>query len=520
MSLELLILLAFLVATFGCLLSGYPVAFGLGGVGVLFVGGMVFLSALGVQVETARGWPLVEQSSWRDLSPIADDVYRRMAPSGQTLLAIPLFIFMGVLFQRSALADQLFQAIQSLTRGLKGGLGVSVVLVGGLLAASTGVVGASVVTLTAIALPALVQQGYRARDAAGIVTASGTLGQVIPPSIILILLADQVGVQFQTAQIGLGNFAPLAVTSGDLFRASIIPGVMVMAGFAGLAFWMGRGTTKASTVSPQTVVQALSRLLPPLGLIVLVLGAIVTGVTDTTSAASFGVIGAVVMASRRTFLIWTTAALAALLYFWRQLDALSALEPLMMVFYCGIVGLVIWSGIVVFRLGILQSAVNDMLRLTAMIFAIIIGAGLFALCLKAIGGDEMLAAGLRKLTTLSGAEDPSQKAHLALLYLLIFIFVLGFVLEFVEIIVLVLPLSLPVIFSVPPDVMNPVWAGILIAMTLQTSFLTPPFGVALFYFRGAAPKYGSIIQLYIGVLPFIAVQVSVILLIWFFPALI
>ncbi|MGB1160974.1 MAG: TRAP transporter large permease subunit [Alphaproteobacteria bacterium] len=520
MSLELLILLAFLVATFGCLLSGYPVAFGLGGVGVLFVGGMVLLSSVGIQLETTSGWPLVDQSSWRDLSPLADDVYRRMAPSGQTLLAIPLFIFMGVLFQRSALADQLFHAIQSLTGGIKGGLGVGVVLIGGLLAASTGVVGASIVTLTAVALPALVQQGYAAKNAAGIVTASGTLGQVIPPSVILILLADQVGAQFQVAQIGLGNFAPVAVTSGDLFRASIVPGVMVMVGFAGLAFWLGRSTMQASTVSPQTFAQALNSLLPPLGLIVLVLGAIITGVTDTTSAASFGAVGALVMASRRSLLIWSSAALAALLYVWRQSGVLPTLEPLMMVFYGVALGLVVWSGIVVLRQGVLQSAVKDMLRLTAMIFAIIIGAGLFALCIKAIGGDAMLADGIRNLTALTGAEDSSQKAHLALLYLLIFIFLLGFVLEFVEIIVLVLPLALPVIFSVPPEVLDPVWAGILIALTLQTSFLTPPFGVALFYFRGAAPMHGSVRQLYMGVLPFIAVQIFVILLIWFFPALI
>ena len=148
------------------------------------------------------------------------------------------------------------------------------------------------------------------------------------------------------------------------------------------------------------------------------------------------------------------------------------------------------------------------------------GAGLFALCLKAVGGDEMLADGIRNLTAISGAEDPSQKAHLALLYLLVFIFLLGFILEFVEIIVLVLPLALPVIFSVPPEVLDPVWAGILIALTLQTSFLTPPFGVALFYFRGAAPDHGSVLELYAGVLPFIAVQILVILLVWFFPALI
>lgn len=520
MSAELLILIAFLLVTFGCLLSGYPVAFGLGGVGVLFVGGLVALAAVGVQIETVSGWPLIEATSWRDLSPFANDVYRRMSPSGQTLLAIPLFIFMGVLLQRSALADQLFHAVQSLTHGFKGGLGMAVVLVGGLLAATTGVVGASVVTLSAIALPALVQHGYNARSTAGIVTASGTLGQVIPPSVILILLADQIAVQFQAAQLGLGNFAPLAITSGDLFRATLIPAMMVLAGFAGLAFWMGQSATKASTSSPVAPLQALNSLLPPLGLIVLVLGAIITGVTDTTSAASFGAVGAIVMASRRNLVIWTAASLAAVLYLWRQSGVLPDLEPLMIICYLALIALVIWSVLILVRHGVFQSAIHDMLRLTALIFAIIIGAGLFALCLKAVGGDEMLADGIRKLTAISGAADPSQKAHLALLYLLVFIFLLGFILEFVEIIVLVLPLALPVIFSVPPEVLDPVWAGILIALTLQTSFLTPPFGVALFYFRGAAPDHGSVLELYAGVLPFIAVQILVILLVWFFPALI
>ena len=518
--LELLILLVFLAATFGCLLSGYPVAFGLGGVGVLFIGGLVLLSAVGIPLETAAGWPLIDQSSWRDLSPLANDVYRRMAPGGQTLLAIPLFIFMGVLLQRSALADQVFHAVQSLTYRFTGGVGVAVVLVGGLLAASTGVVGASVVTLTAIALPALTRQGYGIRNAAGIVTASGTLGQVIPPSIILILLAEQVGAQFQAAQIAQGNFAPLAVTSGDLFRATIVPAVLVMAGFAVLAFWMGRKAKAPADFAPLPLGSALNAILPPVGLIVLVLGAILTGVTDTTAAASFGVVGAVVMASRRTTLIWSTAALAALLFLWRQSGLFPMLEPLAIAFYLVIVALVVWSGVLAFRSSVLQRAVSDMLRLTAMIFAIIIGAGLFALSLKVLGGDEMLARGISSLTTLSGAENPAQTAHLALFYLLIFIFLLGFVLEFVEIIVVVLPLALPVVFSVPPEVLDPVWAGILIALALQTSFLTPPFGVALFYFRGAAPGHGTVMQLYAGVLPFIAVQLVAILLVWFLPALI
>lgn len=520
MIVELVILVLFLIATFACLLSGYPVAFGLGGAGVLVLGGLIVLSLLGVQLNGSNGWPIVETTSWRDLSPLANDVYRHMAPSGQTLLAIPLFVFMGTLLQRSALATQLFEAVPALTGRVPGGLGVAVVLVGGLLAASTGVVGASVVTLSAIALPALMRNGYGFRNAAGIVTASGTLGQVIPPSIVLILLAEQVGVQFQSAQIAQGNFAPLAITSGDLFRAALVPGILVLLGFAGWALWSGRHAARTTGAETMNWLKITNGILPPIGLIMLVLGSIITGVADTTSAASFGAVGALVLASRRVVLIWSAVGLTALIYVWRQFFEFAGMEPLILMLYLAVLGLVALAGFLSFRQKILQAALSDMLRLTAMIFAIIIGAGLFALCIKAIGGDDLLSQGIIALTELIGAEDPRQTARAALLVLLITIFLLGFVLEFVEIIVVVLPLALPAVFSVPPELLDPVWAGILIALTLQTSFLTPPFGVALFYFRGAVQDQGSTLQLYRGVAPFIGVQVLVILLVWFVPSLI
>ncbi len=527
---EILIPLLFLLGAFGCLLSGYPVAFGLGGMSVVVLGALVGLSILGVEIQGANGWPLIDASSWRDLSPLADKVYQLMAPSGQTLLAIPLFILMGVLLHRSGLAEQLFEAVQSLVSRLPGGLGASVVMVGGLLAASTGVVGASVVTLTAIALPALVAQGYGPRRAAGIVTASGTLGQIIPPSIILILLAEQVGAQFQAAQIAQGDFTPMAVTSGDLFRSALLPGILVLIGFAVLASLQGWTIKPERQTWPKQGKQAaglklsplglLGRIVPPVGLIVLVLGSILAGVTDTTSAASFGAVGALVLASRDGRLIWPGLVCAVALFTWHLLGASEALRPVGLGLYLGLLGVIGWSGVLTLRRGILAAATFDMLRLSAMIYAIIIGAGLFALTFKALGGQDVMTQAFHALTTATGANDPAQAAHLALLYLLIIIFLLGFVLEFIEIIVVVLPLALPVVFSVPADVLDPIWAGILIALTLQTSFLTPPFGVALFYFRGAAPQHGTALQLYIGVLPFIGVQVLVILMVWFFPALI
>ncbi len=521
MSPDVLVLILFLTVTIGCLLSGFPVAFGLGGAGVLVVGGLTLLAGFGVEIEGGNGWPVIDANSWRDLSPVAGDVYHFMAPSGQTLMAIPAFILMGVLLHRAGLAERLFAAVQTLVSSLPGGMGGAVVVVGGLLAAAPGVVGASVVTLTAIALPALMAHGYTFRHAAGIVTASGTLGQIIPPSIILILLADQVGAQFQAAQIAAGNYAPLAVTSGDLFRATLLPGLLVLTGFAALALvlgWNSKAPPSKPPASPPLAV--LNGLAPPLGLIVLVLGSILAGITDTTSAASFGAMGGLILASRRPALIWCSLLFAALLFGWQALGAPAALKPVALVLYLGGLAAIGWSTVETFRSGVLQAALADLLRLSAMIFAIIIGAGLFALSFKAVGGYELMQQGFSLLTSASGASDPAQAAHLTLLYLLIIIFLLGFVLEFIEIIVVVLPLALPVVFSVPAEVLDPVWAGVLIALTLQTSFLTPPFGVALFYFRGAAPNHGTSLQLYAGVLPFIGVQLLVILLLWHFPALI
>lgn len=523
---EALVLAVFALATVACLLSGYPVAFGLGGAGVLVVGGLVLAAQVGLTIDGSDGWPLIEARDWRDLSPLADDTYQLMSPSGQTLLAIPLFVLMGALLHRSAVAERLLEGMQALTRALPGGLGVAVVLVGGVLAASTGVVGASVAALAVIAFPALRKQGYGPRLSAGIVTASGTLGQVIPPSIILILLAEQVGSQFQAAQIAQGVFAPMAVTSGDLFRAALIPGVLVMVGFALWAMVAGRGVSQRATEDEFDLAEGLSLpdalggMLPPLGLIVLVLGSIISGLTDTTSAASFGAMGALVLASRSRLLHLTALGLTVAVLLWRVSGSVPVLQPLAVVLFAALLITIGTSSVRAFRTGVLPAALNDALRLTGIIFAIIIGAGLFALSFKALGGDTALRTALMALTTASGATDPAEAARFTLLVLLISIFLLGFVLEFIEIIVVVLPLTLPVVFAVPPEVLDPVWAGVLIALTLQTSFLTPPFGVALFYFRGAAKRDVSTLQLYAGVAPFIAVQVAVIALVWWLPGLI
>ena len=536
---ELLIILLFLGVAVASLLSGFPVAFGLGGAGLLLLAVLVGLSALGLGPTNAQGVALVDAGIWRDLTPLSNDVYGFMLPSGRMLLAIPLFIFMGFLLQHADVAQALLRGLSASLRGVPGGLGVAVVLVGGVLAASTGVVGASVATLTVIALPSLLSAGYGERRAGGIVAASGTLGQIIPPSIILLLLADQVGTQFAAARLAAGDFAPLAITSGDLFRGAMLPGTLTLLGFMALALWQGRGISPLCSAArggePATGAYGpagiVADVLPPIILIGLVLGAILTGLADTTSAASFGVVGALVLAAGRRWLTALAALLGLLLALWSLIlppAVQDSLETPAMGAYLLLLAVLVVALVLTLRRGILSAAVSDSLRLTAMIFAILIGAALFSLCFRSIGGDQWLAdllagwmEGSPALLTLVGGPDvATAQARLALLGLLVLIILLGFVLEFIEIIVIVLPLTLPLVFAVPPEHLDPVWAAVLIAMALQTSFLTPPFGFALFYFRGAAGERVQSWALYAGAAPFVGVQLLVLALVWLLPGLV
>ena len=538
---DLLILLLFVSVTVLSLLSGFPVAFGLGGAGLLVIGMLVVLSMLGFAPLNAEGWTIIDISVWRDLSPLSNDVFGFMVPSGRVLLAIPLFILMGYLLQHAGVAQALLRGLSAAFRGVPGGLGVAVVLVGGVMAASTGIVGASVATLTVFALPTLLKAGYGSARASGIVAASGTLGQIIPPSIILLLLADQVGRQFAVARLSAGDFAPMAITSGDLFRGALLPGGMTLIGFMGVALWLGRtagpvgGTVEGSAPIPESVSETLhgmiADVIAPVGLIVIVLGAILAGMADTTSAASFGVVGALVLAARQLWITWLTTVLAILLVGWNLLPDGSmriGLSPPAVGLFIAFLLLCALSLLRTLRCGILQAAVSDSLRLTAMIFAILIGAALFSLCFRTLEGDLWLTALLSDwmdgapsiLTLVGGVDEASARARLALLALLVLIFLLGFVLEFIEIIVIVLPLALPLVFAVPPEHLDPVWAAVLIALALQTSFLTPPFGFALFYFKGAAGDRVQSSALYKGAAPFVGLQLVVLALVWTFPVLV
>ena len=537
---ELLIILLFLGVAVASLLSGFPVAFGLGGAGLLMLAVLVGLSTLGLGPTNAQGGVLVDSGIWRDLTPLSNDVYGFMLPSGRILLAIPLFILMGFLLQHAGVAQALLRGLSAGLRGVPGGLGVAVVLVGGVLAASTGVVGASVATLTVIALPSLLSAGYGERRAGGIAAASGTLGQIIPPSIILLLLADQVGTQFAAARLAAGDFAPMAITSGDLFRGAMLPGLLTLLGFMGLALWQGRGISPTGSAvtgrDPSTgrygPAGILADVLPPIALIGLVLGAILTGLADTTSAASFGVVGALVLAAGQRWLTALTALLGLLLALWSLIlppPIQDSLEIPAMGAYLLLLAVLAVALVLTLRQGTLRAAASDSLRLTAMIFAILIGAALFSLCFRSIGGDQWLLdmlggwmEGSPILLALvgGGADAAAAQARLALLGLLLLIILLGFVLEFIEIIVIVLPLMLPLVFSVPPEQLDPVWAAVLIALALQTSFMTPPFGFALFYFRGAAGDRVQSWALYAGVAPFVGVQLVVLALVWLLPGIV
>jgi len=431
----------------GGLLLGYPVAFTLAGVALLFAG---------------LGWML----------GVFDPVFLEAFPNrvfgimgNETLLAVPLFIFMGVMLERSRLAEQLLEAVAGLFGKRRGGLLVAVLLVGALLAASTGIVGATVVTMGLISLPVMLKNGYDPRLATGSICAAGTLGQIIPPSIVLVLLGDQLGNAHQQAQLALGNYAPDAVSVGDLFAGALLPGLALVLLYVCYALWVAwRHPQRAPAIvqlERRSTRQVVAAIAPPLLLIVAVLGSILSGIATPTEAAAVGAVGA------------TVFALLA-----RQLDG----ERLR---------------------GVLRQTVH----VNAMVFAILLGAALFSLVFRGLGGDALVHDALAALP--GGATG-------ALIAVMALLFVLGFFLDFIEIIFVVVPIVAPVLLGLGVD---PVWLGVMIGINLQTSFLTPPFGFALFYLRGVAPPTLRTSDIYRGVAPFIALQLLMLLALSLWPQL-
>ncbi len=444
---HILMLVLLLLSICAGLATGFPVAFVLGGVALLFAG-------LGVALGNF-------DPSF--LSAMPNRLFDTV--SSQTLLAVPLFVFMGVMLERSKLAESLLTSVAQLFGKRRGGLVVAVLLVGTLLAASTGIVGATVVTMGLISLPVMLRSGYDPRLATGSICASGTLGQIIPPSIVLVLLGDQLGNAYQRAQLAQGNYSPESVSVGDLFAGALIPGLLLVVLYLLYSLWIAwrrpqhaPAIVMLETVSIKTVFRDVA---PALSLIVLVLGSIMAGAATPTEAAAVGAVGATLLAALRGML----------------------------------------------NLRRLHEVALETVKVTAMVFAILFGAALFSLVFRGFSGDDLVH---ELLTNLPGG------AFGAMLAVMMVIFLLGFIIDFIEIIFIVVPIVAPVLFVLGID---PVWLGVMIAINLQTSFLTPPFGFALFYLRGVTPPEVPTSVIYRGVVPFIAIQLSMLVILALWPDL-
>ncbi|MFU1477888.1 TRAP transporter large permease [Roseovarius sp. C7] len=496
-------------ALMAAILTGYPVSFSIAGVAV----GFAFLGwATG-----AMDISLLGALGQRVFGLISNDV----------LIAIPLFVLMGAVLEKSRIAEDLLDTMGRLFGQLRGGLGISVVLVGALLAASTGIVGATVVAMGMIALPTMLRSGYDPRVASGIVCTAGTLGQIIPPSTLLIILADVMSNAFQQAQYEQGKFSVEALSVGQFFAAAMGPGLALVVLY--LLYILARGMIRPQDMPPAAAdlprperAEVLRAVVPPIALILAVLGAILGGIATPTEAASVGGIGALLMTGLRLGYaprligigIVALVALAVLVGFFPvrlQRSDLDQGQIALGLFYivltvAGAIGiLAALRGAM--REKVVHAAVELTLTMTAMIFATILAAGVFSLVFIGLGGEDRVAAILENLP-----GGPTG----ALIFVMIFVFVLGCFLDFIEISVIVLPLVMPTLIVMGHD---PIWLGILIAINLQTSFLTPPFGFSLFYLRGAAPKEVTTGHIYAGVLPFIGLQMLGIAVVWAWPAL-
>jgi tripartite ATP-independent transporter DctM subunit len=441
-----LVLFAIVCAT---LLLGYPVALTLAGVSLIFAGiGVVF--------------------------GVFDANYLLTAPSrlfgiisNTTLIAVPLFVFMGVVLERSKIAEDLLVAMSAVLGRFKSGLGVSVILVGMLLAASTGIVGATVVTMGLLSLPVMLKNGYSPALATGTICATGTLGQIIPPSIALVLLGDVLSSAYQKAQLDMGIFSPDSVSVGDLFVGAIIPGLILVTCY--LFYLWGVSKFSPSQV-PSTgqenehasLTALLLALLPPLLLIAAVLGSILFGFATPTEAAGVGAVGALMLAGLK-----------------RQLSLQN-----------------------------INYVVQETTKVTCMVFLILIGASIFSLVFRGFGGETLLKD---FFAALPGG------VFTAMLLVMAVMFLLGFILDFIEITFVVVPIVAPILIIMGVD---PIWLGIMIAVNLQTSFLTPPFGFALFYLRGVASELVHTEQIYKGVIPFILIQLGVLVAMAVWPEIV
>ncbi|HWM81913.1 MAG TPA: TRAP transporter large permease subunit [Pseudolabrys sp.] len=440
------------VAVVVTLMAGYPVALTLAGISLAFavIGDLAGVMTFGI------------------LGALPQRIFGVM--TNEVLLAIPLFIFMGVMLERSRVAEDLLESMGRLFGPLRGGLGLSVVVVGTLLAAAKGVVGATTVTMGLIVLPAMLRFGYDKRLAAGTVAATATLAQIFPPATVLVLLGDQLSISYQTAQLAQGILAPQSVTVSDLFAGAIVPGFALVGLYMLLLVIVALVKPAWSPAMPpdpdrphglRLVARLIQALVAPLALIVAVLGSILAGIATPTEAAAIGAVGAIVLAAYR-------------------------------------------SGIA----GLLPPVVRKTTQISSMIFLILIGATLFSLVFRALGGDDLVHRGLGSLP-----GGPTA----AMLAVMLGIFLLGFVMDAFEIIFVVVPIVAPALLAMPG--VDPVWLGVMIALNLQTSYMHPPLGATLFFLRGVAPPEITTRHIYLGIIPFVAIQLVALLALWAVPEL-
>ena len=439
--------LLLLVLVCAALVLGYPVALTLAGVSILF--SLLCIPAGIFDPDIFKSIPL-------RIFGIMNNV---------TLLAVPLFIFMGTILEKSGIAGRMLENMALAFKNFRGGLSISIIVVGALLAASTGIVGATVVTMGLMSLPVLIQQGYKKDFSTGLVAATGTLGQIIPPSIALVLLGDVMSNAYQRAQNNMGIFSQKTVTVGDLFIGAIIPGILICSSYLLYTIYQNSKNVNIQflpdLVSPPKT-EILKTLALPLVLIVLVLGSIIGGIATPTEAAAIGAMGAMIIALINGKL----------------------------------------------SLNFLKETSEKTAIVTTMIFTILIGASIFSLIFRGVGGDDLIEL------IFSGIPGGP---YAALIFVLLIVFLLGFILDFIEICYVIVPLVAPPLLMMGFD---PVWLAVLLAINLQTSFLTPPFGFSLFYLRGVADASIKTSEIYKGVIPFILIQLLILILVLMFPSIV
>jgi len=440
----MLALILFLLVIF-ILMFGYPVAFTLSGVSIIF----------------ALICSLTGNFDLSILYALPNRIFGII--TNETLIAIPMFIFMGIMLEKSKIAEKLLESMSALFGNIKGGLGISVIIVGALLAASTGIVGATVVTMGLLSLPTMLKKKYDVKVATGTILASGTLGQIIPPSIILILLGDVISSSYQEAQNMLGIFSQESVSVGDLFAGAIFPGLILVGFYIMYIIYLSNFRLDLIPENKErksfNFKEIILSLFSPIFLILVVLGSIIFGIATPTEASSFGAIGATILAMIN-----------------KKLN------------FC-----------------ILKDVLIQASKITSMIFVLLIGATIFSLVFRGLEGDIFIN------NALSGLPGD---VYTKLALVMFAIFLLGFILDFIEITYVVIPVVAPILLSMGID---PIWLGILIAINLQTSFLTPPFGFAIFYLKSVIPKNIDTVEIYKGVIPFIIIQIITITIIIIIP---